>query len=339
MGFQTDIATAIRAPGEGRRLLAVAALAILVSAGAALAQPDRDGAAAGPMPAITEPAAPGAPKIAERPQSLRLEFSARTITVGVVQAAREIMTTGAIPFAPGSWEVSSEAQRAIGRLRTEFRGNVPKGAAFAILVSGGDEVVNYRRARGLRTALIEQQLEDAAKIVIAARATGEGQSADSGKARVDLVPLDPTRCGGCGNTPFRTIALDTGVSKLVRATSEDVIIAASTQGGAEKESAEVTAVPLPAPRPRLTQEAPAAAPAPQRARAPRQEMPALDAPAPVQRPVARTAMAERDSYHAPQRRSARSRSGCPLPDIIIDDYYPGGPLVSCDGAYGPRPRW
>ncbi|WP_332685426.1 hypothetical protein [Bosea sp. (in: a-proteobacteria)] len=345
MGFQNDIATVIGARVETRRRLAVAALAILVSAGAALAQPDRDGAAANPMPAIDEPVASGMPKIAERPQSLRLEFSARTVTIGVVQAAREIMTTGAIPFAPGSWEVTSEAQRAIGRLRNEFRGNVPKGAAFAILVSGGDEVVNYRRARGLRTALIEQQLEDAGRIVIAARAAGEGQSADSGKARVDLVPIDPARCGGCGNTPFRTIALDTGVSKLVRATAEDVVVAASPQSGANKEAAEVTTAPLPAARPRLTQNPPAPvpaplpAPAPQRARAPRLEAPALAAPAPVQRPVARTAMAERDGHYAPRRRAARSQGGCPRPDIIIDDYYPGGPLVSCDGAYGPRPRW
>jgi hypothetical protein len=338
MGFQTDIVTAIRS--ESRKCLAVAALAILVSAGAALAQPDRDGAAASQMPSFTETAPAGAPKIAERPQSLRLEFSGRTITVGVVQAAREIMTTGAIPFAPGSWEVTSEAQRAIGRLRNEFRGNVPKGAPFAILVSGGDEVVNYRRARGLRTALIEQQLEEAAQIMIAARAAGEGQSADDGKARVDLVPLDPSRCGGCGNTPFRTVALDTGVSKLVRATSEDVIVAVSSPSTADKQSNEVTAVPLPAPRPRLSEDRPAAAPAPapQRARAVRPEVPALTMPAAPPRPVARTAMVERDSYQAPKRRAARGR-GCPLPDIIIDDYYPGGPLVGCDGSYGPRPRW
>ncbi|HEV7335280.1 MAG TPA: hypothetical protein VGO06_04860 [Bosea sp. (in: a-proteobacteria)] len=336
MGFQTDIVTAIRS--ESRKCLAVAALAILVSAGAALAQPDRDGA--NQMPSFTETAPAGAPKIAERPQSLRLEFSGRTVTIGVVQAAREIMTTGAIPFAPGSWEVTSEAQRAIGRLRNEFRGNVPKGAPFAILVSGGDEVVNYRRARGLRTALIEQQLEEAAQIMIAARAAGEGQSADDGKVRVDLVPLDPSRCGGCGNTPFRTVALDTGVSKLVRATAEDVIIAASSPNTADKQSKEITAVPLPAPRPRLSEDRPAAAPAPapQRARAARPEIPALDMPAAPPRPVARTAMVERDSYQAPKRRAARGR-GCPLPDIIIDDYYPGGPLVGCDGSYGPRPRW
>ncbi|MBN9436880.1 hypothetical protein [Bosea sp. (in: a-proteobacteria)] len=342
MGFQTDLAATTRIPGGSRRSsLAVAALAIIISAGAALAQPDRDGAAANPMPNFTETAPAGAPKITERPQSLRLEFSARTITLGVVQAAREIMTTGAIPFAPGSWEVTSEAQRAIGRLRNEFRGNVPKGAAFAILVSGGDEVVNYRRARGLRTALIEQQLEEAAQIVIAARATGEGQSGDTGKARVDLVPLDPSRCGGCGSTPFRTIALDTGVSKLVRATAEDVVVAVSTPNAAEKQDSDITAKPLPAPRPRLSEDRPntVPAPAPQRARAARPEAPALAMPAAPPRPVARTAMTERDSYQAPKRRAARSRAGCPQPDIIIDDYYPGGPLVGCDGSYGPRPRW
>ena len=98
-------------------------------------------------------------------------------------------------------------------------------------------------------------------------------------------------------------------------------------------------MPLPAPRPRLSEDRPAASPpaAPQRARAARPEAPVLTMPA-TPRPVARTAMVERDSYQAPKRRATRSRAGCPLPDIIIDDYYPGGPLVGCDGSYGPRPR-
>ena len=37
--------------------------------------------------------------------------------------------------------------------------------------------------------------------------------------------------------------------------------------------------------------------------------------------------------------TAAALGGCAMPDIIIDDYYPGGPLVGCDGSYGPRPRW
>ncbi|MGE7469079.1 hypothetical protein ACQKLX_06550 [Bosea sp. NPDC003192] len=314
MGFQFDKTARLR--------IAVAALAVIVSAGAGFAQ--------------TEGGNPDAPKVAERPQSLKLEFSSRTVSLGVAQAAREIMTTRQIAFAPGSWEVTSEARRAITQLRDVFRGNAPKGAPFAILVSGGDEVVNYRRARALRTQLIEMQLEDAAKVAIAARATGEGQANDDGKARVDLVPLDPARCGGCGDVPFRTLVLDTGVQKLVRASAEDVVVPASQVAGKDgKETADVAAAPVPPVRQQATEKAP------QRVQAPRQAQKlALDRSA-EPRYDGRTVLVEPDDYGQQRRRISRSvnRSGCQMPDIIIDDYYPGGPLVGCDGSYGPRPRW
>lgn len=330
MGFQLDQTARLRA--------AVAALALIVSAGTAFAQ--ADGAAApAPQSAQARSESPDAPKVAERPQSLKLEFSSRTVSFGVAQAAREIMTTRQIPFAPGSWEVTSDARRAITQLRDIFRGNAPKGAPFAILVSGGDEVVNYRRARALRTQLIEMQLEDAGKVVIAARAAGEGQAIDDGKARVDLVPLDPARCGGCGDASFRTLALDTGVQKLVRATAEDTIVPTSQLAGKDgKDTTDVAAAPVPPVRQQATEKAPqrtqAAAPAPrpvQKLAYDRSGEPRYDG---------RTVLVEPDDYGQQRRRISRSvNRGCQMPDIIIDDYYPGGPLVGCDGSYGPRPRW
>jgi hypothetical protein len=311
MGFQFDKTARLR--------IAVAALAVIVSAGAGFAQ--------------TEGGNPDAPKVAERPQSLKLEFSSRTVSLGVAQAAREIMTTRQIAFAPGSWEVTSEARRAITQLRDVFRGNAPKGAPFVILVSGGDEVVNYRRARALRTQLIEMQLEDAAKVAIAARATGEGQANDDGKARVDLVPLDPARCGGCGDIPFRTLVLDTGVQKLVRASAEDVVVPASQTTA--KDASDVATAPVPPVRQQAAEKAPPRAQAPR----PAQKL-ALDRSA-EPRYDGRTVLVEPDDYGQQRRRISRSasRGGCQMPDIIIDDYYPGGPLVGCDGSYGPRPRW
>lgn len=316
MGFQLDQTARQRA---SFLRIAVAAFAVIVSAGAGFAQTDGGN--------------PDAPKVAERPQSLKLEFSSRTVSFGVAQAAREIMTTRQIPFAPGSWEVTSEARRAITQLRDVFRGNAPKGAPFAILVSGGDEVVNYRRARALRTQLIEMQLEDAGKVVIAARAAGEGQAGDDGKARVDLVPLDPARCGGCGDASFRTLALDTGVQKLVRATAEDAVVPASQVAG--KDTTDVATAPVPPVRQQATEKAP------QRLQAPRPaQRPALDRQA-EPRYDGRTVWADTDDYGQQRRRISRSvsRGGCQMPDIVIDDYYPGGPLVGCDGSYGPRPRW
>lgn len=320
MGFQLD--QTVRQRAASRLRIAVATLAVIVSAGTGFAQ--------------AEGGNPDAPKVAERPQSLKLEFSSRTVSLGVAQAAREIMTTRQIAFAPGSWEVTSDARRAITQLRDIFRGNAPKGAPFAILVSGGDEVVNYRRARALRTQLIEMQLEDAGKVVIAARATGEGQANDDGKARVDLVPLDPARCGGCGDAPFRTLVLDTGVQKLVRAIAEDVVVPASQVAGKDTD---VAAAPLPPVRQQATEKAP------QRAQAPRvvTQRPAADRQA-EPRYDGRTVFVDTDDYGQQRRRITRSasRGGCQMPDIIIDDYYPGGPLVGCDGSYGsygPRPRW
>lgn len=313
MGFQLDQTARQRA---SRLRIAVAALAVLVSAGAGFAQTDGGN--------------PDAPKVAERPQSLKLEFSSRTVSLGVAQAAREIMTTRQIAFAPGSWEVTSDARRAITQLRDIFRGNAPKGAPFVILVSGGDEVVNYRRARALRTQLIEMQLEDAGKVAIAARAAGEGQANDDGKARVDLVPLDPARCGGCGDVPFRTLVLDTGVQKLVRASAEDVVVPASQTAGKDgKETTDVAAAPVPPVRQQATEKAPRPA---QKLAVDRSAEPRYDG---------RTVLVQPDDYGQQRRRITRSvsRGGCQMPDIIIDDYYPGGPLVGCDGSYGPRPRW
>lgn len=332
MGFQ--FAQTVR-QRSNRLRFAVAALALVVSTGTVLAQAERGGASAAAETELAQASSgnPDAPRITERPQSLKLEFSSRTVSFGVAQAAREIMTTRRIPFAPGSWEITSEARRAITQLRDVFRGNAPKGAPFAILVSGGDEVVNYRRARGLRTALIEMQLEDAGKVVIAARATGEGQASDDGKARVDLVPLDPARCGGCGDVPFRTLVLDSGVQKLVRATAEDVIVPASQLAG--KDKPEVAAAPLPPVRQQAVEKGS------QRAQTPREaaRKPTIDRAEPHY--DGRTVRAEPDDYGQQRRRISRSvsRGGCQLPDIIIDDYYPGGPLVGCDGSYGPRPRW
>jgi hypothetical protein len=318
MGFQLDQTAR---PRSNRLRFAIAALAVIVSAGAGFAQTDGGN--------------PDAPKVTERPQSLKLEFSSRTVSFGVAQAAREIMTTRQIPFAPGSWEVTSEARRAITQLRDIFRGNAPKGAPFAILVSGGDEVVNYRRARALRTQLIEMQLEDAAKVVIAARVAGEGQANDDGTARVDLVPLDPARCGGCGDASFRTLALDTGVQKLVRATAEDTVVAASQLAG--KDTTDVATAPVPPARQQATEKAQqrASAPAPRVA----SQRPALERQA-EPRYDGRTVLVEPDDYGQQRRRISRSvNRGCQMPDIVIDDYYPGGPLVGCDGSYGPRPRW
>lgn len=318
MGFQLDQTASLR---TSRLRLAVAALAVIISAGAGFAQADGGD--------------PDAPKVAERPQSLKLEFSSRTVSLGVAQAAREIMTTRQIAFAPGSWEVTSEARRAITQLRDVFRGNAPKGAPFVILVSGGDEVVNYRRARALRTQLIEMQLEDAGKVAIAARAAGEGQANDDGKARVDLVPLDPARCGGCGDVPFRTLVLDTGVQKLVRASAEDVVVPATQVAGKEgRETGDVAAAPLPPVRQQATEKAP------QRVQAPRPAQKLAFERSAEPRYDSRTVFVDTDDYGQQRRRISRSVSrGCAMPDIIIDDYYPGGPLVGCDGSYGPRPRW
>jgi hypothetical protein len=130
---------------------------------------------------------------------------------------------------------------------------------------------------------------DSARIIATGR-KAEGHAGDL--AVVDVYAADATRCGGCGGSTFRTIALDSGTSALVTSIAEAVAGARpATQASAEPKAA--------APRPQRIQ--PAAAPVPQ-------------APAVAV---------------APRQQAAVQSSGCARPKIIIDDYYPGGPIVPC----------
>lgn len=356
----------IKAAALRHRRLAVAAVAILVSAGAVLAQADSDGTMRIEAPPITGLGqSTVATRGGERARSLRLEFAAKTVSFGIADRG-DAITARDIPFAPGAWEVAPETRRAMAELRKEFRAKAPKDAAFALVVTGGDEVVAYRRARALRGELTDRHREDPTRIIAAA---GSGGGDGQNRARVELILLDPARCEGCGSTPLKTIALDSGVAKLVRASNDGAMIAAAP-------ATIPTPVTVPAPDPVVSSPLPPPRPAEPRSEQARAPKAQDTAPALTQRDIARAearhkrraALAERQerarevaredetiarsapprparvqprrearalvipsSDYEPQRRVLRSAGGCGRPDIIIDDYYPGGPLVGCDG--------
>ncbi len=166
-------------------------------------------------------------------------------------------------------------------------------SAFVVTAYAADPVVAYRRARAVRGELIERHQIAAARLVAAGRAA---PGHVGGATIVDLHEIDPAACSGCGATPFRTIAYDSGTTRLVTMLPERVASAGSAAAG------------------------PAALPA-KPAAAPRAEKPRMEPARPLPRPA--------QDLGAMRSPAPSAIGGCPRPRIIIDDYYPGGPLVPC----------
>lgn len=191
-----------------------------------------------------------------------------------------------VPFEAGGHAVTPEGRQAMIRLQDAlFR---QPGGSLILVVYGEDEATAFKRARAVRGELAERHSMDPARIIATGR-KADGHAGDL--AVVDVFAADPTRCGGCGDSTFRTIALDSAAMQLVTVTPETLPSAAAA-------GAPTTAATKPAPA--------------RRAAATRVELPPAAA-----RPAIKAA-------------AATSASGaCPRPKIIIDDYYPGGPIVPC----------
>jgi len=165
--------------------------------------------------------------------------------------------------------------------------------AFVVTAYAADPIVAYRRARAVRGELIERHQISAARLVAAGRAA---PGHVGGAAIVDVHEIDPAACSGCGPTPFRSIAYDSGALRLVTMLPE--------RTAAAQPASRPVALPLPQPRPALP---PAARPA-----------------APIPAPREARVPAPRAAFRA-------SDNACVRPRIVIDDYYRGGPLVDCRG--------
>ncbi len=252
--------------------------------------------AAGPSFAV-EPAAPAVGPAADE---IRLTIRMNERNFGFA-SKQEPMARRTMMFETTDHAPTDEMRAIVAELAPLLQA-APADKAFVITAYAADPIIAYRRARAVRGELIERHQVAAARLVAAGRAA---PGHVGGATIVDLHQIDPAACSGCGETPFRTIAFDSGTSRLVTMLPERL----ATPGGAAGPAA---ALPKPAaPKP--------AAPKPAAAR---QET-ARIVPAPPLQP--RPAPDLR-----PLRNTAPVASGaCPRPRIIIDDYYPGGPIVPC----------
>jgi hypothetical protein len=235
--------------------------------------------------------------------------------------ARKTITFEAKEYAP-----TDEMRQGVAELKAALATLKPD-ASLIITAYASDDFIAYRRARAVRGELIERHQMDASRIIAAGRVAPEHTG---GATVIDVNQVDATKCTGCGPTPFRAIAYDSGTMRLVTVLPE--MLAATVQQQAQKAeaAAPVAAAPVVAAKP-----APVAIPrAPiQQAAKPKETEAkpgriiaappvATQPPQAVQRPVAQIVA-------APQPRAAAG--GCLRPRVIIDDYYPGGPRMSCQG--------
>jgi hypothetical protein len=199
-----------------------------------------------------------------------------------------------VPFESAGHAVTEEGRQALVRLQEAlFR---QPGGSLILVVYGENEALAFQRARAVRGELAERHSMDPARIIATGR-KAEGHAGDL--AVVDVFTADATRCGGCGTSTFRTVALDSGAASLVTSTAETLpgVVQQPRTAAEPRALTPEQAIPRP---PKVQTAAPKAAAQPAM---PRQQA----AVRPAQQPAA----------------------GCVRPRIIIDDYYPGGPMVPC----------
>jgi hypothetical protein len=316
------------------------AASLLLAAGHVSAQQDiRPGAES----ATITPAAQF-PRAGEMRLNLKMNGTSAAFTGAMEPVARE-----QVPFADGEHSVGQNTREAIATLQQKL--NTAKGKTMIVVAYHADEMTAYRRARAVRGEMIERFQMDPATMIATGRAVPEHTS---GLTVIDIHTVDPASCTGCGNATFRTLAYDSGTVRLVTLIPEIL----ADQGARPEPAAPAT---KPAPIRQIVQAAPRQEPATAPVQAIKPAPAVVDIkPAPVRHilqaapeptiapmqaakaaPVSRKAAAikadptEKD-YVSPQevrrlkeRTMALASGSCPRPRIIIDDYYPGGPLVPC----------
>jgi hypothetical protein len=224
---------------------------------------------------------------------LTLKMGARNVAfpAKIAPIARE-----PVPFETAGHAVTPEGRQAMIRLQEAlFR---QPGGSLVLVVYGADEALAFQRAKAVRGELAERHSMDPARIIASGR-KAEGHAGDL--AIVDVYGADPTRCGGCGSSTFRTIALDSATMAMVSVTPEAI---------PQQQPAQAAARPAARPATVGAPAQPAAKPVPAE---PARPVPAIVPAAPKAEVTA----------------AALPVGSCPKPRIIIDDYYPGGPMVPC----------
>ncbi len=306
------------------------AASLLLAAGHVSAQQDI-------KPSSEVAAAAQLPRAGEMRLNIKMNGTNAAFTGAMEPVARE-----QIPFADGEHSIGQNAREAIATLQQKL-GTV-RSKTMIVVAYHADEMTAYRRARAIRGEMIERFQMDPASMIATGRTVPEHIS---GLTVIDIHTVDPASCTGCGNATFRTLAYDSGTVRLVTLIPEIL----ADQG---KKPEPVITATKPAPVRQIVRAAPApeptiatvqtTRPAPVRQivrAAPAQEPTAAPAKAEKPTPVARNAAtikaeASNKDYVSPQeirrlkeRTMALASGSCPRPRIIIDDYYPGGPLVPC----------
>jgi hypothetical protein len=300
----------------------------------------------------TEAATPAQlPRAGEMRLNLKMNGTSAAFTGAMEPIARE-----QVPFADGEHSIGQNAREAVAKLQQKLAGG--KGKTMIVVAYHADEMTAYRRARAVRGEMIERFQMDPASMIATGRTVPEHTS---GLTVIDVHAVDPASCTGCGNATFRTLAYDSGTVRLVTLIPE--ILA---DQGAKPAPAVAVQAAKPAPVRQIVQ----ATPAPEATIDPVQaarQTPAVPVtkPAPIRQimranplpepaiapvqaakpsvvarkaPAIKADTADKD-YVPPQelkrlkeRTMALAGGSCPRPRIIIDDYYPGGPLVPCRPA-------
>jgi outer membrane protein OmpA-like peptidoglycan-associated protein len=315
----TAAASAARWIGHTRLRLAMTvsasalAASLLLAAGHVSAQQDvKPG-----TEATTTATAAQLPRAGEMRLNLKMNGTSAAFTGAMEPVARE-----QVPFADGEHSIGQNAREAVAKLQQKLAGG--KGKTMIVVAYHADEMTAYRRARAVRGEMIERFQMDPASMIATGRTVPEHTS---GLTVIDIHPVDPASCTGCGNATFRTLAYDSGTVRLVTLIPEIL----ADQGAKPAPAVAVQAV-KPAPVRQIVQ----AAPVPEPTVAPVQ----VAKPAPVARkaatikadPTGKDYVSPQEVKRLKERTTAFAGGGCQKPRIIIDDYYPGGPLVPCRPA-------
>jgi hypothetical protein len=318
------------------------AASLLLAAGHVSAQQDvRPGAESSTITPVAQ-----LPRAGEMRLNLKMNGTNAAFTGAMEPVARE-----QIPFADGEHSIGQNGREAVAKLQQKL--GAAKGKTIIIVAYHADEMTAYRRARAVRGEMIERFQMDPASMIATGRTVPEHTA---GLTVIDVHAVDPASCTGCGNATFRTLAYDSGTVRLVTVIPEIL---------ADQGSKPEPAVPVarPAPIRPIVQAAPRQEPATAPGQATNPGLPVVGAkpapvrqilraapapeptitpaqaakPAPAARKVAAVKVEPTDKdYVSPQEvkrlkehTMARASGSCPRPRIIIDDYYPGGPLVPC----------
>lgn len=279
--------------------------------------------------ALFGPASAATP--AER--SLTLTFPTRTIEA-TVDAAALVRATAA--FQPGRAEIAATDAKGFLKSLDKAEPLLKSGQAVLVAVEyrAGDPAerdLAYARARSLRSLLVGGVKGlSSDRVVIAALA---GNPASVRFATVVFAPLSLGSAGKAdGGDPVRAVALDSAyIGPVYADLAGGLPEAAPAEASKAAEPAATSSADQPkdgasAPKPEGSKAASASAETAPQAPDAAAPSPSAEAFAPVEQPR------EAESGRTSEEASADLRytvAWCPRPARILDDFYPGGPIVPC----------